>query len=71
MSTRNVRFALAAALLGVLCGTAWCAAPRLPSGPLKELRPPPQQLGVLTYVPSSAGGERGIAVRILPPPKPR
>ena len=71
MFTRKMRFALAAAWLSAICANGWCAEGLPPGGPRGGLRPPPQQLGVLTLVPSAAGGERGIAVRILPPPKPR
>jgi hypothetical protein len=71
MFTRKTRFALAAAWLSAICANGWCAAGLPPGGPRGGLRPTPQQLGVLTYVPSPAGGERGIAVRVLPPPKPR
>jgi len=71
MFTRRMRFALAAAWLSAICANGWCAEGLPPGGPRGGLRPPPQQLGVLTLVPSAAGGERGIVVRVLPPPRPR
>jgi len=71
MFSRSVCLALVAAWLGAMGSTARCAEPFPPGGPRGGLRPPQQQLGVLTLVPSSAGGERGIAVRVLPPPRPR
>ncbi len=33
--------------------------------------PPMRQRGIVTHVPSPAGGEEGIAVSIIPPKKPR
>jgi hypothetical protein len=71
MFTRKMRFALAAVWLSATCAAAPGAEPFPSGGPRGELRPPPQQLGVLTFIPSTVGGERGIAVRVLPPAKPR
>jgi hypothetical protein len=70
MFTSKMRFALAAVWLSAICANGWCAEGLPPGGPRGGLRPP-QQLGVLTFIPSTVGGERGIAVRVLPPPKPR
>lgn len=33
--------------------------------------PPMRPRGIVTHVPSTAGGEEGIAVRVVPPKKPR
>ena len=71
MLAKKMSFALVMAWLGVTCATAFCAGPSPPGGPPGKQRPPLPQLGVLTLVPSASGGERGIAVRVLLPPRPR
>ena len=68
MRAKKAILVLAAVCLGVAGAMAWGAepfAPGLPRGPLPPLP------GVLTFVPSAAGGERSIAVRVLPPQRPR
>jgi hypothetical protein len=39
--------------------------------PGRTLLPPIRPRGILTHVPSTAGGREGIAVRIVPPQRPR
>jgi len=72
---------LLAILLGATANRAAGQPPRQPGNSRPQAvmgqpnqrtaRPPIRPRGILTHVPSTAGGEEGIAVSIIPPKKPR
>ena len=55
-------------ILALVAVTSIPAAEKVPKW---TLLPPIRPRGIVTHVPSTAGGNRGIAVRILPPQRPR
>jgi len=73
--------ALLAVLLGATANRAAGQPPRQPGNSRPQAvmgqpnqrpaRPPIRPHGIVTHVPSTAGGEEGIAVSIIPPKKPR
>jgi hypothetical protein len=64
-------FGIQVAIVRLIAGTSFSEVPR---GPRDGLNGPPDRPRfpyVTTHIPSTAGGENGIAVGVLPPLKPR